>query len=401
MIIRKAYRYRLKTDSKTASLLAKAGGCTRLVWNRALDLQKLRLDQNLNILTYAQLCDALVLWKKTPELSFLKETHSQPLQQSLKDLDRAIRDAFSKKKGFPHFKKKHRNDSIRYPQGCKIEGNKIVLPKVGKVAFFHSISLKGDIKNVTVSKKGKHWYASVQTEYEVLPPTHSSSSIIGIDLGIVRFATLSDGTFYNPLNSFSKLEKRLSVTQKRLKNKQKHSRNWKKQKFRIAKMHIKIANARLDYLHKISTQISKNHAIIVIEDLRVSDMSRSARGSRVQPGENVRRKSLLNKAILDQGWHEFRRQLEYKQAWRGGKVIAIPPQYTSQACPQCHHTSAENRRTQAIFRCVKCDFLENADLVGALNILAVGQTVSACESNLIRDRKQEPAEIREEMLLLS
>jgi putative transposase len=398
MIIRKAYKYRLKECQEVLKLFAQALGCCRLAWNRALALQKFRLDNGLKILTYAELCKELSLWKH--ELSFLKDVPSQSLQQVLKNLDRAIREAFLKKKGFPHFKKKFKDDSFRYPQGCKIEGNRICLPKVGWVPFFHSVAPKGEIKNVTICKKGKHWYAAVQTEYEIEEPKHPSSSEIGIDLGICRFATLSSGLFYEPLNSFKQLENQLAVEQRKLKHKQRFSNNWKKQQRRIAAIHIKIADTRRDYLHKISTQISKNHAIVMIEDLRVNNMSRSAKGTEEQPGKNVKQKSGLNRSILDQGWHEFRRQLEYKQQWRGGKIIAIPPQYTSQECFKCHYTCKENRKTQSLFQCVACGYSAHADFVGANNILAAGQAVSACGSNFVRGRKQELAEIREEGLLL-
>ena len=114
----------------------------------------------------------------------------------------------------------------------------------------------------------------------------------------------------------------------------KYSQNWKKQQRRIAQLDIRIANCRHDFLHQLSTETSKNHAVICIENLQVKNMSRSARGTVEEPGSNVAAKSGLNKAILDQGWGTFRRMLEYKQLWRGGEVIAVPPRYTSQECPK-------------------------------------------------------------------
>jgi putative transposase len=123
-------------------------------------------------------------------------------------------------------------------------------------------------------------------------------------------------------------------------------------------------------------------------------MSKSAAGSTDKPGKNVRAKSGLNKAILDQGWHEFRRQLDYKLAWNGGILIAVPPQNTSRTCPACGHVSAGNRQTQAKFACVECGYEENADVVGAMNILARGHRVAACGEPVQsgRSMKQEPAE---------
>jgi IS605 OrfB family transposase len=174
---------------------------------------------------------------------------------------------------------------------------------------------------------------------------------------------------------------KLAKQQRKLSRKKKFSSNWKKQQRKIAKLHHRIACIRKDFLHKASTIISKNHAVIIIEDLKVSNMSRSAKGTIEEPGRNVKAKSGLNKSILDQGWAEFRRQLEYKQLWRGGEVVTIHPSYTSQACSACGHVSSENRKTQSRFECVACGFAENADLNAALNIEVAGQAISAFQVN--------------------
>jgi putative transposase len=184
--------------------------------------------------------------------------------------------------------------------------------------------------------------------------------------------------------------------------KTKFSSNWKKAKAKVTKLHQKIGNIRRDYLHKTTTTISQNHAMVCIEDLQVRNMSKSAAGSAEAPGRNVKAKSGLNKSILDQGWFEFRRQLEYKQAWRGGQVVAVNPRNTSRTCPCCGHVSAENRPTQARFACVACGFEENADLVGAINILAAGHAVLACGGSVQSGRpaKQEPVEATTQELVL-
>ena len=165
--------------------------------------------------------------------------------------------------------------------------------------------------------------------------------------------------------------------------KTKFSNNWKKAKAKVTKLHHKIGNTRRDFLHKTTTTttISQNHAMVCIEDLQVRNMSRSAAGSTDKPGKNVRAKSGLNKSILDQCWFEFRRQLDYKLAWQGGWLVALPPQNTSRTCPCCGHVSADNRKTQARFECVACGFEENADVVGAINILRAGHARFACEVN--------------------
>ena len=215
-----------------------------------------------------------------------------------------------------------------------------------------------------------------------------------MDVGIARFATLSNGQVFEAVNSFKQKQSRLARYQRALSSKVKFSRNWKKQKGKITQLHSTIANIRKDYLHKTTSTISQNHAMIVIENLQISNMSKSAKGSVESKGRNVKAKSGLNRSILDQGWFEFRRQLEYKQAWAGGGVIAVNPRNTSRTCPCCKHISADNRQTQAKFECVECGYAENADLVGAINILAAGHAVLACGVMVQQDRtmKHEPSE---------
>lgn len=403
MKICKAYKFRLKTNLEIEALFHQYSGCCRFVWNKMLSLNLYRLKNRLPLIGYYESAWFLTLWKQSEEYDFLRFAPAQALQQSLKNLDRAFRDAFDKKqplKRLPRYKKKGRHNSFRYPQGFKLEGNRVFLPKIGWLRFYRSRKIEGNPKNVTVSQRGRHWYISVQVEVTLADPVHPSNSAVGIDMGVVRFATLSDGTFLEPLNSFHGLEAKLAKEQRKLSRKTKFSANWNKQKARVSRLHLKIADTRQDYLHKASTTISKNHAVVVLEDLQVKNMSKSARGTLENPGKNVKAKSGLNKSILDQGWYEFRRQLEYKQLWRGGKVVAIPPHHTSQTCPLCGFVSADNRQTQSNFKCQRCNYKANADQVAAINILAAGHAVSACrEMALANSMKQEPEQNREELAL--
>jgi putative transposase len=376
MIIRKGYRFLLKPTAKQAALFSRFVGCSRFVWNKALELQKAQIESKHAVLTYSKICAPLKQWKD--ELTFLKEVHSQPLQQSLKDLCAAFEQFFSGAKGYPKFKKRGKQDSFRFPQGTKVEDNKVYLPKIGWVVFKKSQEIDGTIKNVTVSRSNDRWFVSFQVEMEVAEPVHPSNTEIGIDLGVTRFATLSDGTFIAPINSLGAAKARLARAQRRLSKKQKYSKNWIKQKRKIQRIHSKISNTRRDFLHKSTSLISQNHAIIILEDLRVKNMSASAKGTIREPGKNVKAKSGLNRAILDQGWYEFRRQREYKQQWKGGRVVAVKPAYTSIECSECHHREKESRRTQSEFRCVNCAHEEHADLNAAKNILAAGRAVNAC-----------------------
>ena len=378
MIIRKAYKFRLKTNQALARKLAQFAGCSRLVWNKALAFQKEKLNAKQSCLSYAGLTKELTQWKKEEELFFLKQVHSQALQQSLKNLSQALKEAFDKTnpKQFPRFKKKGQRDSFRYPQGFKVDNKngRVFLPKIGWVRYNKSQEIIGEAKNITISKRGKYWFVSIQVEIDREIPKHPSSSIIGGDLGIVRFLTLSNKEYFEPISIFKRLKAKLAKLQKRLAKKEKFSNRWKRLKSKITKLHIRIADTRNDYLHKISSQLSKSHAIVVLEDLKIANMSKSAKGTVENPGKNIRQKSGLNRAILDQGWGEFTRQLEYKLTWNGGQLIQVNPKNTSRKCPKCNYISAENRKTQAIFCCQQksCNYTANADYVGSLNIREAG-----------------------------
>jgi putative transposase len=174
------------------------------------------------------------------------------------------------------------------------------------------------------------------------------------------------------------LEPKLAEEQRKLAGKIKFSNNRKKPKKKLQKLHYKIANTRRDFLHKTTTEISKNHGIIAMEGLKVKNMSKSAKGTIDEPGTNVAAKTGLNKSITDQGWYEFQRQLTYKQQWLGGKVVLVNPINTSRKCSRCNHVAAKNRQSQALFQCQSCDYQENADLNAAKNILAAGHVVRAC-----------------------
>lgn len=362
-------------------------------------MQKARFDAGEKKLSYGGLCKLLTQWRNHPETSWLKDAPTHPLQQALKDLERAYTNFFAKRANLPRFKKKGRHDSFRYPDPKQINleqaNSRLFLPKLGWVRYRNSRQVLGRVKNVTVSLSCGKSFVSLQTERELEQPLPRGGAV-GIDLGVVRFATLSNGTFYAPLNSFKRHQTRLRKGLQGMSRKQKFSANWKKAKARIQRIHTRIGNARRDYLHKISTAISQNHAMVCLEDLQVRNMSKSAAGSIDTPGKQVRAKAGLNKSILDQGWFEFRRQLDYKMSWNGGSLILVPPRNTSRQCPRCDHVSAENRRTQQRFHCMACGFEENADRVGAINILRAGHARCACEVSDADRQQQEPAEAIQE-----
>lgn len=399
MLILKAYKFRLEPTSEQSQRLRQLCGCARFVWNYGLAETQRILALGEKLPSAFELNRMVTVWKKIPEHAFLQEAYTDNLQQKLKDLHGAWKRCFDKKLAAkaPVFKKKNDGrDSIRFvnfEKYCCLEKRRVRLPSgLGWVKFRQSQCVDGKIKNATISQSADKWYISFQVEVEAAETNHASTTIVGLDAGVTKLAALSDGTIYQPVNSFKTRQRKLATLQRQLSRKVKFSANWQKQKRKIQRLHSHIANIRRDYLHKVTSEISKNHAMIIIEDLKVSNMSKSAKGTAEQHGRNVRAKSGLNRSILDQGWYEMRRQLEYKQLWRGGHVIAIPPAYTSQRCAYCGHTAKENRVSQSNFECLECGYTENADINGARNILAAGHAVLACGGMVQSDRplKQEP-----------
>ena len=374
MLIQRSYQYELIPNGEQVRKLKQFCGCCRFVFNRGLEEVKKYYESTGYFLNYAQLAAFLPKWKQ--DCDWLKDCNAQVLQQSMKNLSQALMNFSAGRANFPRFKAKGKKDSCRFPQSVKSDqsNNRIYLPKIGWVRYRNSRTIIGTIKNVTVTAKCGKWYVSIQTEYEQEKPVHTGSDI-GIDMGIVRFATLSDGRYFEPINAFYSLKGKLAKLQRQLKRKTKGSNNWKKLVAKIGKLHKRIANIRKNFLHQISNTISKNHATVYIEDLQVKNMSKSAKGTVEKHGKMVKQKSGLNRAILDQAWYEFRRQLEYKLRWRGGQLIPVSPQYTSQCCPACGHTAKENRTTQALFACVQCGYSNNADVVGAMNVLQRGRAL--------------------------
>ncbi|MGO4744896.1 RNA-guided endonuclease InsQ/TnpB family protein [Serratia quinivorans] len=317
-----AFKFQLRPNGQQERDMRCFAGACRFVFNRALALQNENHKAGNKYIPYTKMASWLIAWKSDPDTRWLKEAPSQPLQQSLKDLERGYKNFFQKRAAFPRFKKLGKNNAFRYPQGVKIDqaNSRLSLPKLGWIRYRNSREIMGEVKNVTVSQSSGKWYVSIQTEYEVAEPAHNSSSMVGVDAGITKLA---------------------------------------------------------------------------IEDLKVSNMSKSAKGTTEQPGRNTRAKSGLNRSILDQGWYEMRRQLEYKQLWQGGQVLAVPPAYTSQRCACCSHIGKENRLSQSKFACQACGYTANADINGARNILAAGHAVLACRGMVQSDHslKQEPTEV--------
>jgi putative transposase len=390
-----AFKFELMPTGEQARKMRQFAGACRFVYNKALAFQKENHAAGQKFVGYVGMARHLTEWRNGADTPWLKDGPVHTQQHALKHLEAAFKNFFAGRASFPQFKRKGLGDSFLFPDRNQISvdtGNgRIKVPKLGWLRYRKSRDVPGEVRSATVSLRAGKWYVSILTRREVERSVPHGPAV-GVDVGIARFAAFSDGAHVDPLNSFRTHEKRLAKYQRRMSRKTKFSSNWKKAKARVQKIHARIANARNDYLHKVSNAISKNHALVCIEDLQVRSMSKSAAGTTEAPGKKVAQKRGLNKAILDQGWGELRRQLEYKTAWRGGFTVAVPAAYTSQTCPCCHHVSADNRKTQALFACVKCGYENNADTVGAINVLERGQRLFACGGTKSVLSKQEPAE---------
>jgi putative transposase len=394
-----AFRFELMPTGEQARRMRQFAGACRFVYNKALALQQENHKAGGKFVGYVGMAKWLTGWRHDNETPWLSDGPVHTQQQALKNLEKAYKAFFEGRMSFPRFKRKGEHDGFLFPDRKQIkldrENGRISLPKLGYVRYRNSRDVPGEVRSATVSLRAGKWYVSILTAREVEQPVPHGPAI-GIDVGVTRFATMSDGTYIAPLASFRKHEQRLAKYQRRMARKVKGSANWKKAKAHVQRIHARIADARADFLHKASDRISKNHAMIAVEDLKVRNMTKSASATAEKPGRRVRQKSGLNKAILDQGWGEFRRQLEYKAAWRGGWFVAVDPRNTSRTCPCCGHISADNRRTQALFACIKCGHEANADHVGALNVLAAGRAAIACGGKVQSGHpaKQEPTEVQ-------
>ena len=369
-------------------------GACRFVYNKALALNKERYEKKEKRLGYAGLCALLLRWKT--EFAWLADVQAQALQQSLKDLERGFTNFFEKRPDFPEFHKKGRKDSFRIPQGFHVDNENgcIKLAKMGWMRYRRSREIAGTPKNVTVTLVHGRAFLSIQTEREVETPMHPSPSSVGLDWGIKRFIPCRTARIESNChrsNNSPRNWRGCSVFSAARRSSRRTGRR-PSLKSRSCTTELPTSE-RISYTSRRTTW-AKNHAVVFIEDLCIRNMSKSARGSQEKHGENVKRKAGLNRAVLDSSPFELRRQLQYKLTWRGGLLVAVPPQNTSRRCPACGKVSAENRKTQERFSCVECGFTANADFVGAINIKEAGLALLACSQSSAEGRPswQEPTE---------
>jgi putative transposase len=377
MIFKRTFRYRLRLTKEQEIEFSKWAGCCRYVFNYFLNQRIETYEKNKKSLNYVDQANELVKLKKEKE--WLKEPFSQSLQQTLKDLNQAFQNFFRRVKskeipGFPKFKKKGINDSFRIMQFKKDsfehqgKRNYIMVPKIGRIEFIKSREIEGRIKHINIKKIASKWYISFNSEIEK-EIKQNFKKPVGIDRGISNTIVTSNEEFFKlPEERYKKIENRIKKVQKRISKKKKQSKNFKKTKKNLSKLYNQLSCIRNDFLHKVTLKIAKNHGLIFLEKLKIKSMSKSAKGTKDKPGNNVKVKSFLNRAILKQGWQRFEVFLEYKAKYYGSKIEYVDPKNTSQKCPKCNYIDTENRKTQSSFKCLKCKYEGHADIVGALNI---------------------------------
>ena len=372
MILRKGIKYRLDPTRANRQDFACFAGCSRYVFNRGLDERIKEYDSTGKNVSHFQQNKNLTQWKREEGTAWLKQVHSQVLQQSLKDLDSAFQHFFRRckqgeKPGFPCFKSKGEHDSFRFPQSVKVSGNKVYLPKIGWVRFRKSREIPGVIKQATVSRDGKHWNISFSCEIvqpDPKPPVPDTEEIIGIDLGIQYFLAAVRGTESEQLliQSPAFLERdleRIRFLSRSYSRKKKGSANREKCRRKLADAYRKVKNRRLDFLHKLSTMIVKSHDVICVENLNIKKMLEDGCRS-------------LSRRIADSGWRTFLNQIKYKAIELGKAVIEMSPYHpSSQLCSSCG-----SRRKMPLHRrqydCAHCGFSEQRDINSALGIKAAG-----------------------------
>lgn len=372
MIQNKGYKIRVYPSDKQKQIIDNNIGSARFVFNHFLNMRIEKYKNNKESFNYNSCSAELTKMKKQEEYSWIKQSDSTSLQQSLKDLDTAYSKFFDgikkgKDIGFPKFKSKRKSKwSYRITMSINIIDNTVKLPKIGVLKSNHNLNLSkiNKINNATISKsRSGKYFVSLSCEVDV-KAKQSTNKQVGVDLGIKELATLSDGTIISNPKYYRKYEKQLAKQQRKFSKMQKGSNNREKQRIKVAKINEKITHCRVDYIHKFTNNLVSNYDTIVIEDLHVSGMIKNHK---------------LAKSIADASFSEIRRQLEYKCIWYGKELIVINRFYpSSKTCSNCGNVKSELKLSDREYICDECGFVIDRDLNASINILTVGTTGLAC-----------------------
>lgn len=356
------FKTELKLNNKQRTLLAKHTGVARDAYNWGLGLTKEILDHNKanpdNRIKFPSAIDLhkwLVAIRKVEKPWYYEVSKCAP-QYALRALREAWDRCFKKTSGVPQLKKKGKNDSFTLDGTIKVvDHDKIQVPVIGKLKTYERLHQGVKPKSVTISRQADKWFISYKLEIE--PSQANSSAVVGVDLGILRFATLSTGEQLDSPMPLKKLGNKLAKLQWRNRNKEKFSKNWQKAQTGIARLHSHIANVRKDFIHKITTKLVSENQAIVIEDLNVSGMMTNNK---------------LAKAIADCGFYEFRRHLDYKTKLYGSELVVAEQWFaSSKICNNCGCKKESLLLSERTFKCNNCGFEVDRDWNASLNLAAL------------------------------
>ncbi len=372
------FKTELKVNNKQRVLLAKHAGVARHAWNWGLSLTKKILDNNqaepekkIKFPTAIDLHKWLVALVK-PECSWYYEVSKCAPQYALRHLRRAWDDCFNKSKKAPRFKKKGKSDSFTLDGSITVENNRIKVPRIGWLKTYEKLPTGRKPKSVTISKRADKWFISFKLDITSRDNVTTSNKAIAVDLGLLRFATLSTGEEVCSPRPYKKLGKKLAKLQWRNRHQVIGSSNWKNTQQKIARLHYRISCIRSDFIHKLTTKLAKNHSQIVIEDLNISGLIKNGN---------------LSKAIADSGFYEFRRQLTYKTELYGSELIVADRFFaSSKLCPKCGHKKDKLPLSVRIYQCDNnnCNWIADRDYSASLNLLGLA------EPDIMPVEKQEP-----------
>ena len=363
----KSLKIRLNLNNKQKSLASQHCGVARHAYNWGLALCKDYYEQGKKHPTAIYLHKLLVKEVKSQHKWYYEVSKYSP-QQALRNLDVAFKRFFTKKASRPTFKKKGQRDSFYLEGKILTNQNKIKLPIFGWIKLSENVG-EHEIKNVVISRQADQWFVSFKIEFEPQTPV-KTVNVVGVDLGIKTLATLSNGTTFPNLRPFKRYKRKLKIEQRKLSKKyvkgREQSENYQKQKLKVSKIHKRIGDIRKDAIHKLTSYLSKNHTQIVIEDLNVNGMVKNHK---------------LASAILDGGFYEFKRQLEYKCEWNQSQLIIVDRFYpSSKTCSGCGHKKNKLKLSERIFECEGCGYQIDRDLNAAINLKnkAASYAVTAC-----------------------
>lgn len=367
----KSYKYKLNPNDTQRIFFEKSFGCTRFVYNWALNMRIEAYQKDKTRLGWVDICKMLTKLKKQEETIWLNDVSTMSLQSSIRNMDAAFTRFFREKKGFPKFKsKKEPRKSFQFVQGVTIdfERNRIKFPKVGWVKFFKNRTFEGKIGTVTVCKTatGKYYVSLLVDDGNAVPnkvPIEYDTTI-GIDVGIKDFAVLSNGQVFQNPKYLEKAEQRLKVLQRRFAKKKKGSNRREKARIQLAKQYEKVRNCRSNFIHQVTSRIVRENQTIIIEDLNIKGMVKNHN---------------LSKSILSASWYEFFRQLEYKCEWQGKNLIKIGRFEPSSKMCTCGYVYKDLKLSQREWTCPNCGQINDRDLLAAINIKRFGLQ----EQNLI------------------